>query len=166
MKPKATYITIDVFSDEYYKLKEVGIIKTSPELEEALASVNTSFKQFMIRVDTRKDCYKVFDEFYDIESVEEFSACTVNLIDSFKYLTNCVILGTDEEFAEKLTPELLEAFEGVKGDFNDFIKAFNYYSVSLELFQKAKAEGKEAEVRENFNDFTKQVIAELKKRNL
>ncbi len=104
------------------------------------------------------------DNFYDVESLEEFSAQVNELTDTFKYLVACVVHNTDAEDAAKLTPELLEAFSDVKGSFGDFISAFNYYSTELELFQEAEAEGKAEEVRENFMNFTKEVAAEVKKR--
>lgn len=105
------------------------------------------------------------DNFYNVEGLEELSAdIGVELTDTFKYLVSCVVHNTNTEDAAKLTPDLLEAFENVKGSCEDFISAFNYYSVELELFQKAEAEGRAEEVRENFMDFTKAVAAEVEKR--
>lgn len=105
------------------------------------------------------------DSFYDIEGLEELGAeVGVELTDTFKYLVACVVHNTNPEDAARLTPELLEAFEGVKGSCEDFIRAFNYYSTELELFQAAEAEGKVEEIRDNFAAFTKKVAAETKKR--
>lgn len=85
---------------------------------------------------------------------------------AIKYLLMCNAIKDYEslEDAEKLTPELLEEYENIKGSFEDYINAFNYYSVELELFQKAEAEGRAEEIRENFIAFTKEVAAEVKKR--
>ena len=104
------------------------------------------------------------ERFYDADSLADFSADVSELTDTFKYLVSCVVHNTNPEDAEKLTPELLEEFENIKGSFEDYISAFNYYSVELELFQKAEAEGRAEEIRENFMQFTKEVAAEVKKR--
>lgn len=105
------------------------------------------------------------DRFYTVEGVEDFaSELGVNARDAFKYLVSAVVSGVDTE-AEKLTPDLLKAFEGLKENCEEFINTFNYYSIELELFQKAEAEGRAEEVRENLGEFIAEVIKELKARN-
>lgn len=104
------------------------------------------------------------DSFYDVEGLQDFSAEVSNLTDTLKYLVACVVHNTNTEDAARLTEDMLEEFENLKGSFEDYISAFNYYSVELELFQKAEAEGRADEVRENFTAFTKEVAAEVKKR--
>ncbi len=69
------------------------------------------------------------DKFYTVDGVEAISAdISVGLIDAFKYLINCKILGTNPEDAALLTPELLEAFDDVAGSCKDFISAYEYYT--------------------------------------
>lgn len=104
------------------------------------------------------------NDFYSIEGLEDFSAQVSDLTDTFKYLVACRVHNTNPEDAAKLTEDLLEEYENIKGSFEDYISAFNYYSVELELFQKAEAEGRAEEIRENFIAFTKEVAAEVKKR--
>ena len=105
------------------------------------------------------------EKFYSVENIENFTGeLGVAVQDTFKYLVTCVVNGVNPEDAKKLTPELLEAFKSLKGDCEEFISTFNFYSVQLELFQEAEAEGRAEEVRENFIDFTKKVAAEVNKR--
>lgn len=40
INPEAKTITVDVFSEEYYKLKAEGIIDITPELENALSQLS------------------------------------------------------------------------------------------------------------------------------
>lgn len=106
------------------------------------------------------------EKYYNPDNVEDF-ACElgVEIPDTFKYLVSCVVDGTNPEDAAKLTPELLAEFEHIKDNCEEFIKTFNYYSIQLELFQKAEAEGRAEEVRENYIDFNKEVLTEVIRRS-
>ena len=104
------------------------------------------------------------DNFYNIEGLEEFSAQVSDLTDTFKYLVACRIHNTNPEDAAKLTPELVDAFCDVASSFEDYIRAIDYYTVELELFQDYEKEGKAEEIRANYIEFTKEVAAELKNR--
>lgn len=107
------------------------------------------------------------DYFYDPQNVTDFATILgTEIKDTFKYLISNKVLDANEPDFDFLTPELLEAFEDLKFDCQEFISAYNYYSIYLELFEKAEAEGKVEEVRSDHMKFTKQVIAEMKKRGL
>lgn len=107
------------------------------------------------------------NKFHSVENVEDFAGeLGVAVQDTFKYLVTCVVNGVNPEDAQKLTPELLEAFKSLKSDCEEFIKTFNFYSVQLELFQKAEAEGRVEEIRENFPNFLMEIMKEIKSRNL
>ena len=104
------------------------------------------------------------DSFYDVEGLQDFSANVCDLTDTFKYLVACRIHNTNPEDAEKLTPELLEAFIDVAGSFQDYINAVDYYTVELEVFNEYEKEGKAEEIRANYVEFAKEVAAKLKER--
>ena len=104
------------------------------------------------------------ERFYSIDNVEDFSANVCDLIDTFKYLVSCVVHGINPEDAEKLTPELLEAFIDVAGSFQDYINAVDYYTVELELFKEYEKDGEVEKIRANYGEFVKEVSAELKSR--
>ena len=68
------------------------------------------------------------NSFYDVKGLEELGVeIGVNLQDNFKYLVNCILMDVNPEDAAKLTPELLEAFKGVRDDCDEFVKTFDFY---------------------------------------
>lgn len=73
---------------------------------------------------------EVVERFYCPEDVEDLCGDLFGALDALKYLYN---IPMDHEDAKYRTEELMDAFEGLRNDCEDFIRAHDYYK-KAELF--------------------------------
>lgn len=94
--------------------------------------------------------------YYKPENVEELSIkLGTSIRDTLKYLVSCVVDGTNEEDATKLTNELLEVLESLKENCEEFITTYNYQITKLEIFREIEKEGKVEEIRNDMQEYSK-----------
>ena len=96
------------------------------------------------------------DKFYKVEGLEDLSVeIGVDLQDTLKYLVACVVDAPNSEDAANLTPELLEAFEAIKDNCEEFISTYYFQTSKLELYKEAVAAGKWKEYSEDAGGYGK-----------
>ena len=96
------------------------------------------------------------DTFYTEEGLEEFGAeIGVDLIDTLKYLVSCVVDDTNPEDAARLTPDLLEAFEAVKDNCEEFISTYYFQTSKLELYREAVKSGEWEKYKSDIKEYAK-----------
>lgn len=96
------------------------------------------------------------DSFYDVDGLEELATeIGVALRDTLKYLVACVVDGANPEDAAKLTPELLEAFESVKDNCEEFISTYYFQTSKLELYNEAVKSGEWDSIKDDMKNYTK-----------